>query len=227
MVYQHVGAKMKIESEDRISRQALFCHIRRGKSAGATLVAILATIVCCCVFALAMWLTNLVPSWDWNDGRYYNRQETGVDFAAKRIFAYEAPRSFNGDGYSAIVYKLDEKTAQSFYSPMPEFFSSYPIANARVGWTIEHWKESPLREAEKEYLEYALAGSSGMSEESKEGLLRMDSYIREVLSSDGAYYAYVYSGYERSSDGRATIENIDFYILIPKDKKYIVINSNS
>ena len=146
----------------------------------------------------------------------YNEELTGFEFNnGKLIYEYESERSFNEDGYSIWIYELDEKTSKYFKNPNANFFTEYPSTEIRNHWQTEFWKETPFKESEQKFLDFA---HSSLDE--------LDFELEDLLKEKGNYYSYQY--YLHNFDNyESIVGNIDFYIICPDRKLIVKINRNT
>jgi hypothetical protein len=174
------------------------------------------------LFVMTWWL-RVFPGSSW----YYERERykalTGKLFTADEVYVHESPRAFNGDGYSIWVYELDEKTASTFTMPNNEFFKFYPKkSDSRQDWGTRTWQRTPLQPEEDKFRSFALSDFLPEDKDKAKKLKETFAYLEKVLNEEGSYYAYNYYLHDEG-----IVSNIDFYILIPKDRRLVVINSNT
>jgi len=153
--------------------------------------------------------------YDHYQDRAFYQELTGLEFNDEGIFfEHDSERSFNGDGYSISIYKLDQKTANYFKSPPAAFFKKHPHLGIRTDWQIQHWKRTPIDTSEQQFLDFAHSS-----------LPTLDFELQDLLNEKGNYYAYRY--YMSTPSNRDEyVNNIDFYIICPKRKLLIDINHN-
>ncbi len=146
----------------------------------------------------------------------YNQQLTGFNFNdGEKIYEFETERSFNGDGYSIWIYKIDDSTANYFKNPNSEFFVKYPKTEFKNHWKSELWKKTPFDKKEQEFLDFAYTK-----------LDKLDFELEDLLNEEGNYYSYEYFMHD-FNDGTVLIGDIEFYIICPERKIIVKINHNT
>jgi hypothetical protein len=137
---------------------------------------------------------------------------TGKSFWSWELYDYEEI-SVRGEGYTIDIFEFDEKIAEYFKNPDSVFFEKYPIElDYRKNWTRNTWKKTPVIESEIEYLEHSTPHYGNWKGEIVE---RME-FVRELAKKEGSFYAFNNRGEN----------NVDFFILCPKEKLIIMINHN-
>ena len=139
---------------------------------------------------------------------------TGNSFLlGKPELEYNSSRSFNGDGYSIAVYKIE----RDFKNPREQFFTDFPQKpSVREHWNVKRWKKTPALPNEKEIIEFAL-----MEHSKNKQLIAAKKIVKKYLTQSGNFYSYFYfkhGGY---------LGDVDLFIICPKEKRLISINHNT
>jgi hypothetical protein len=180
-------------------------------------------IVLTLVLFYITWIFRIFPGSTIYYERKYNKALTGLSFTAKEVYVHNSERYFNGDGYSMTVFELDETIANKFTNPTSDFFTDYPIKdNDRKDWLAVQWKKSPINDNEKLFLDFAFGEFIPKDKIEAKQLQDQFDYIDKIMHSKECYYAYNYKMH-----GEEIVGDIDFFIIVPKDKKLIIINHNT
>jgi len=149
--------------------------------------------------------------------RIETKEITGKSFYYEGLeFSYDSGRSLNGDGCSIEIFNLEEHIAKEFINPSTEFFTQFPKKSSyRKNWEVEFWKAGPINRKEMDFVNFAL-----MCDQHNPVLKKYYEQSLEYLNQGEIFYSYIYNLKENISD-------IDLFILIPLEKKLIVLNRNS
>lgn len=142
---------------------------------------------------------------------------TGESFPLGEIvMSHETERSFNGDGYSAIVHRLDPVMAE-WFRVHAEDLGGYPIPDySRDGWGIIRWRTVGDEAPDKEVLAFALA-------QAPDG-------IREAAEKSLARGGTLHAGFTKhlsGEDGDGRLLNVDFFIVDPEQRLFFIFNHNT
>jgi hypothetical protein len=138
-------------------------------------------------------------------------------FLGQPLFQYDSERSFNGDGYTIIIYRLSDNIARKYDQPGPGFFNEYPQPNAyRSEWQRKHWHPTPVIQDDRKYLDFAL--SESVRDTHLDNAL---STLRRLSESTDSYYSY----FCKSLGDQ--VSNLDFFLLNTREKVLIIVNHNT
>ena len=126
------------------------------------------------------------------------------------IMAYDSPRGFNGDGYSIEVLPMPDELVMFLSPPPANFTTNYPIKPVfRAYWEGVHWRPTPVSSGDS-YLDFALEGGTGPAA----------TLLNRLAHQPGSWYAYFHS-----SNGY--LENIDYWLVCPKERVIVWVNHNT
>ncbi len=154
---------------------------------------------------------GLSRSWE----RMKNAGYTGHAFHGMvSLYSYDCPFVlFDRDGCWEYVDSLEEATAAWFLKPDSLFFqypfSDHPVANDS---NVKHWTPTPVQAHEDEILSFALWHEANA----------YFAYLNAALHQKGSYYAYSIAWLNDE-----IVKDILFLFLSPRDRKFIVIASNT
>ncbi|WP_339135907.1 MAG: hypothetical protein WGN25_19200 [Candidatus Electrothrix sp. GW3-4] len=135
------------------------------------------------------------------------------------LFSYESPRSFNGDGYSFVVYPLPAAICNRFLSADRRLLAEFPkCPDYRKHWTTHPWHEAPADANFSKYLDFAL---SRYDAESAADLTIYFRAIRKALARKQTYYAFFVYDHEEYPG------NIDLFIVDILGNRLYLINHNT
>ena len=142
----------------------------------------------------------------------------------KQGYSYESIRAFNGDGYSIWTYDLSDEDAAYFNNPDSLMFIKYPeVGEYRKHWKHRTWKRGPFDGKDQQYLHLALDVAGSYDRYKIELTDQWFGRIRKMLSKKDCLYAFNFKEHEP----RAYPGNVDFYIIFPIEKIFILINHNA
>lgn len=125
-------------------------------------------------------------------------------------------RSFQGDGASVEVYRLNPKLIEYFNNPDSAFFTKYPESSLREDWESSSWKKTPILDIDKKAFGFASYATDSISID-----------LEEILNEKGSYYAYQCNLHNGSLERDPQFGNIDFYIISLERKVCVLINVNT
>ena len=162
-------------------------------------------IILLALFLGFCWLLNLYPFA--NNFYMQKRAEelTGKKFWSWKELAFDN-LSVRGEGYTLYIYKFSEKTARYFLEPNESFFNEFPSKE----FADTTWVKSPIKLDHLDELNFVLPKYAGFGSEIHD----WHEQIRALLKDEGSYYSL-----RRKSD-------VDFYIVSPKRRLFIIINHN-
>ena len=164
------------------------------------------------------WITRAFPGSQALADRSYVEDLTGKAFWTKVVFEYNSPRDFNGDGYSIVVYELDDEVASALSKPDSLFFQHPLRSDDRNRWEQKRWRRTPLRPEDSRFLEVAIVES----EDANPGMAETFKELRDLMAEEGNYYSF--NNLMLSAE---IVSNVDFYVLSPSHKRLFVINLNT
>ncbi len=135
------------------------------------------------------------------------------------VFEYDTPRSFQGDGFSLVVYEAPESVRVQFENPDDKFTSEYPKRPLeRKDWLTRSWSKAPITPENAKYIRFALSeipppNSGDFDVHTKA--------IREALSHGRAYYSFFYN------EPNGNLGDIDFFIVDLEGNRVYLINQNT
>ena len=146
------------------------------------------------------------------NSKIFTKKLTGESFnLGDPIEEYHSERAFNGDGYSIDIYELNSQQNMYFESPNPEFYTEYPAEELREDWETNRWEKTPLKKEDMPAFCVAVLYRN-----------KVQIDLNEIVNEDGNYYAYQFFRHNE-----VIIGNVDFYIISPKRKLFILINLNT
>jgi hypothetical protein len=132
-------------------------------------------------------------------------------------FSYDSERAFNGDGYSIEVFDISTSFAAWATSPPPNFTTSYPIPPGyRSHWKSTTWHKTPIPAEELNFLDFA---TNSYTDDPK--LVAAISLLQKLAKKPGSYIAIRYYMHDDS------VGDVDFYLLSPSEKTFILVNHNT
>ena len=142
------------------------------------------------------------------------------------IYEFQTRRDFNGDGYTLMVYDLPSTIRSRFEAADDELLLEFPKdTDFRTDWATEHWRQGPLDPQFQEQLDFALTQYYG---EPESGLTAQFEAIRQAISKQGGYYAFVYNTQEQyPNDPDSRTGNIDFFVVDLIGNRLYSINHNT
>jgi len=136
----------------------------------------------------------------------------------QEVYSYHSPRSFHGDGYSLVVYKLPKEIRQKFETADTNFLKKHPSPSFRSDWRSQRWSEGPLKEEQTYLLDFATP--SYEARQSEELAERMQS-LKTAIKSPTSYFAYFAMGGEQS------VGDIYLFVVDLKNNLIYEINHNT
>ena len=133
------------------------------------------------------------------------------------IYEYYSERSFNGDGYSFVVFELPSDIEARFKTFDQKLKEDYPIKpDYRKEWHIINWKQAPFSQEFQDQLNFSLSTYDADKE-----MKNHFQNIRSGLSEAESYYSFFYN------TPSTYIGDIDFFMVDLKRKKVYFINHNT
>jgi len=130
-------------------------------------------------------------------------------------FAYHSDRSFTGDGYSIVEYKLPQAIRERFLACDEKLLTEFPQHGSnRNGWSTSYWKRGPFDAAQQKFIGFAL----GISEPE---VSDVRAKVLDALSKPTTFYAFFY----KKNDDR--VSDIDFFVVDLENNRVYMINSNT
>lgn len=150
--------------------------------------------------------------------REYTQTMTGHSFTfQKKLYNYDSPRSFHGDGYSITIYEIAPKDIDSIKEREIELINNYPKRGEyRQNWKVEKWKKAPMDSGDYQIMDFAFS-----EYDPDEDLKKWFSIIRKSLESEEVYYGYLYKG------DKDWPMNVDFYLIDKQKNRMVIINHNT
>lgn len=176
-------------------------------------------LLCCSGMLMAAAESRLVPGFGWyHEGKFCSHLIGRWMSLPDSRFSYASEREFNGDGYSIDVIdmpdgfwswlKENEGQLMAYHPKKPEY---------RSKWNQVNWHQTPIKEDENRFLDFAVAEYAEVSPQLKQA----HDLLRSLALSKGSLIAYCHN----SSDNG--IGDIDFYLLNPQAKVFILVNHNT
>lgn len=182
---------------------------RRGKSKRTLFV--IEGLVFSTIIGVALWNLGVFPMSKQLYIKKVSEEITGNSFWSSKEFSFDEI-SIRGEGYSIDVYKFNDEVADYFKSPDQDFFESYPQElKYRNTWKREKWKRTPVTEIDQVHLTTATPTYANWNQNKME---RMNS-VRNLANNSGGFYAF------NTKNG-----DVDFFIIAPKEKLFVMINHN-
>ena len=149
---------------------------------------------------------------------YYSNQWFGrIGLLGNLRLYYHSEREFNGDGYSIDVFDISDSFAAWAASPPAEFTIRYPIKpEFRSHWNSIAWHKTPIPAEEVPFLDTAM--SERADDPKLEAAIKL---LKKLANEPGNYIAIRYHGQA------ASVADIDFFLLSPSEKTFILVNFNT
>ncbi len=151
--------------------------------------------------------------------RQFTYAITGVPFTlGQPEYVYETERSFNGDGYTILAYKLPSYTGGALgvrglpFGPRKRWF--------RHEWDVVPWARAPVRSEDSPYVKFGF--QSEMIPEAE----HVAAMALEALKSNSTFYAYLHKS-SVFREGNLWVQNVDFYIIDLDNGRFFVVNHNT
>lgn len=150
---------------------------------------------------------------------YYTWQTFGkVMLLGSPRYSYDSERAFNGDGYSIDVYDISDSFAAWAASPPAGFASSYPVKPGyRSHWNSTTWHKTPVQASERKFLDFALSEHNSNDTQ----LQSAHKLLEKLANAPGSYiaiFSYMHGEY---------VGDVDFLLLSPSEKVFIMVNHNT
>lgn len=142
---------------------------------------------------------------------------TGESFSLGEIvMSHETERSFNGDGYSAIVYRLDPVMAQ-WFDVHADDLGGYPMPDySRDGWGIIRWRTVGGGAPDEDVLAFALSQAPDGIRETAEDSLRRPGTLHAGFTK------------RAKADGETgRLLSVDFFIVDTQARLFFIFNLNT
>lgn len=148
----------------------------------------------------------------------YTHDLFGRSFAlSSPRLSYYSSRDFHGDGYSIEVFKTSETLSRWASSPPADFTATYPVRPSyRSHWSGVHWRQTPISADDRKFLEFALSEHAGGSD-----LKAAKELLERLANEPGHYFAYFNYMHEEH------VGDLDFFLLSPSKRVFILVNSNT
>ena len=173
------------------------------------------------IICLAIGLVCSGFSFPWLDDymeRRFAEEMTGTAFSfGKEVASFETERSWNGDGYSAFVYRLAPEDADRFKKPQQDFYSHPVVGSDREGWRATTWRKSPVSPDHKLYLDFALSMAPG----------NIRTLAETALAKTSSLYSCMHKTGPAPGGGQPRLLNVDFFIVDPADRMLFIFNLNT
>ena len=149
---------------------------------------------------------------------YYTRRWFGkAMLLGSPRFNYDSERSFTGDGYSIDVYDISDSFAAWAASPPADFSTSYPVnPGFRSHWKSTTWHKTPIPSEELKFLDFALDVYT-----SDPKLAAARSLLEKLANEPGNHISiryFMHGDY---------VGDVDFFLLSPSEKVFILVNHNT
>lgn len=132
------------------------------------------------------------------------------------IFTSESFGGF-GEGYTLEVYKISEKTGESFIKKSSKVL---PDKNLKgQNWHKSNWQKNPIKKSELKKLEiiFDYRSNSQLTE-------KIDK-IKNLIDKKDKHIFYAYY-YKPDSENKDYIEDAELFIIDLSDKKFYALASN-
>jgi hypothetical protein len=172
------------------------------------------------IFLVAGIFNNLLPGSFLITEPFSNKSISGkLHYSGTLDYEYHSDRGFNGDGYSIYIYQIYDPLIQHFQNNIDNLSKSYPNKPwYREDWQTKKWSIGPIPENEIIFFDFSLPGYVDMPNDYE---IKKEMIYNLIKTESNYYFSYHYKMHDERPD------NIDFYLVFPNKKIFVIINHNT